>query len=189
MFRIKRPMQNLLKAIMSLGLTILLMVSPALADRDSNSFDGNIYPIYAGNGSLVPPITTLAQSLKEERTSVIVYYLDDSSTSKIFAPVVSGIQLIWGRTIDLIPLTTDELQGRVSNDPSDPAYYWHGNIPQVVVIDGQGHVLLDQEGQVSLEKINKVISASTGISTPDIQLSIDSINEFNFELTSEPISK
>ena len=67
---------------------------------NSDSYDGNIYALYAGNGSLVPPASTLEESLAEGRTAVIVYYLDDSAVSKRFAPVVSELQRLWGRSID-----------------------------------------------------------------------------------------
>ena len=47
-------------------LIALIFLSPykANASRDSNSYDGNIFPIYAGNGAIVPPQTTLQESLK-----------------------------------------------------------------------------------------------------------------------------
>ncbi|HJN33137.1 MAG TPA: thylakoid membrane photosystem I accumulation factor [Prochlorococcus sp.] len=174
------PMTHLLKALLSLGLTILLMVSPAHAIRDDDNYDGNIFPIYAGNGSLgYGQGPSLSESLRQKRTSVLVFYLDDSAVSKAYSPVVSAIQLIWGNAIDLILNTTDEFQGRTSNDPQEASYYWHGRIPQVVVIDGQGEILLDQEGQVSLDEINDVISATTGLSKPTDSLKIDSFNEYN----------
>ena len=154
---------------------------PANAARDTNSYDGNIYPIYAGNGSLVPPPTTLKESLKNKRTSVIVFYLDDSSTSKAFAPVVSGVKLLWSSSVDLLPLAIDELQGKQTSDTNDPSFYWHGKIPQVVVINGEGKVLLDQEGQVSIDEINKAISMATGLNTPDFEITIKSFNEYNSE--------
>ena len=100
----------MLRIFSSLLILFILSVNPVYSARDTNSYDGNIYPIYAGNGSLVPPPSTLSESLKNERTSVLVFYLDDSSTSKQFAPVVSGIKLLWSSSIDLIPLSIDELQ-------------------------------------------------------------------------------
>ena len=47
-------------------LIALIFLSPykANASRDSDSYDGNIFPIYAGNGAIVPPQTTLQESLK-----------------------------------------------------------------------------------------------------------------------------
>ena len=85
--------------------------------------------------------------IKNNRTSVVIFYLDDNSSSKEFAPVVSGLKLLWTSSIDLIPLTTDDIQGKEIEGEMDPAYYWHGKIPQTVVIDGDGEVQLDQDGQ------------------------------------------
>ena len=173
----------LVKCIKFLLSFILIIINPnpSFAARDTNSYDGNIYPIYAGNGSLVPPPTTLENSLRNNRTSILVFYLDDSATSKSFAPVVSGIKLLWSSSVDLIPLTTDELQNKETDDPSDPAFYWHGKIPQVVIIDGDGNVLLDQEGQVVIEEINDAISSATGLEPPEFEITIKSFNEYNSE--------
>ena len=129
------PMARLITKLLSLGLILFLFVIPVQAARDTNSYDGNIFPIYAGNGSLVPPPSSLSNSLENKRTSVLSFYLDDSATSKAFAPVVSGLKLLWGTSIDLTPVTTDQFQTLNTNDPKNEAYYWHGNIPQVVVID------------------------------------------------------
>ena len=63
-------------------LLILCTSYPANASKDTNSYDGNIFPIYAGNGAIVPPQTTLEESLKNQRVSVLFFYLDDSSDSK-----------------------------------------------------------------------------------------------------------
>ena len=116
---------------------------------------------------------------------MIVYYLDDSAVSKRFAPVVSELQRLWGRNVDLLPLTTDPLQGRESNGPNDPATYWSGSIPQVVVIGPDGRVVFDQEGQVPLNQINEAISKATGLPAPDLGR-VDqegSFNEVNIEVT------
>ena len=177
-------MRPVLRSLIAVGLSLLLLASPSEAARDTDSYDGNIFALYAGNGSLVPPPTTLKDSLENERTSVIVFYLDDSSNSKIFSPVVSELQRLWGRELDLLPLTTDAFQGNDSQDPSEPATYWHGTIPQVVVIDGKGNVLLDEDGQVPLEAINAAISAATGIEAPAQGSTTISFNELNTEVLS-----
>ena len=104
-----------------LFILFLIYVNPVYSARDTDSYDGNIYPIYAGNGSLVPPSSTLSESLKNDRTSVLVFYLDDSATSKQFAPVVSGIKLLWSSSIDLIPLSIDEIDNDEKKTPKDPA--------------------------------------------------------------------
>ena len=179
----------LLRIFFSVLILFAISVNPAFSARDTDSYDGNIYPIYAGNGSLVPPQSTLSESLKNERTSVLVFYLDDSATSKQFAPVVSGIKLLWSSSIDLIPLSIDELDNDDKKNFKDPGYYWHGNIPQTVIIDGKGNVLLDQEGQVSFDEINDAISKGTGLKKPDFDLTVKSFNEYNSEPSKEGYNK
>ena len=88
------------------GLAGALLGSPASAWAGLNDdrYDGNIFALYAGNGSLVPPRSTLAEARAEGRVAVVVYYLDDSSVSKRFAPVVSELQRQWGNSIELGPI-------------------------------------------------------------------------------------
>ena len=97
---------------------------------------------------------------------------------------MSELQRLWRREVDLLPFTTDALQGDDTQDPSDPATYWHGTIPQVVVIDGSGTVLLDEDGQVPLETINAAISEATGIEAPAQGSTTMSFNELNTEVFS-----
>ncbi len=179
----------LFRIFYTLLIVFIISVNPVYSARETNSYDGNIYPIYAGNGSLVPPQSTLSDSLKYKRTSVLVFYLDDSATSKQFAPVVSGIKLLWSSYIDLIPLSIDELDNDDEKTFTDPGFYWHGKIPQVVVIDGKGNVLLDQEGQVPIDDINDAISNSTGLNKPDFDVTIKSFNEYNSEPSKDGYTK
>ena len=175
-------MARLLRSLLGLLCAITLIGAPVQASLTSDSYDGNIYALYAGNGSLVPPATTLADSQAAGRTSVLVFYLDDSSTSKAFSPVASELQRLWGRSVDLMPLTTDTLQNRKAEGAGDPATYWHGRIPQVVVLNGEGSVLLDQDGQVPLDAINQAISKATGIPAPEGVSTSLSFNELNTEV-------
>tara|TARA_Y100001970_G_scaffold248635_1_gene318355 strand:+ start:116 stop:667 length:552 start_codon:yes stop_codon:yes gene_type:complete len=152
----------------------------ANAARDTNSYDGNIFPIYAGNGAIVPPTTTLQESLKNERVSVLFFYLDDSSDSKAMAPVISGLDLIWKDNIDIIALTTDELQNEVESDnPNQPNYYWNGLIPQTIIIDNNGDVKFDNNGLVDIDDLNKIIGKIKGIKVDDTAFSVESFNEYN----------
>ena len=178
-------MGRLLPRVLCCVVALLLLVSPAQAVLNDDNYDGNIYALYAGNGSLVPPANTLEDTLADQRTAVIVYYLDDSAVSKRFAPVVSELQRLWGRGIDLLPLTIDPLQGRQPTGAADPASYWRGQIPQVVVIDPNGEVVFDKEGQVSLGSINDAISRATGLPAPELPAinQEGSFNEVNIEVT------
>lgn len=160
---------------------------PALASLSDDRYDGNIYALYAGNGSLVPPRTTLAEAREAGRVVVLVYYLDDSAVSKQFAPVVSELQRLWGKAVELLPLVTDPLQNRNDQGPSDPAHYWNGTIPQVVVLDPSGTVRFDASGAVDVDAINAAVSAVTGIPLPEGG-SLSSTVSFN-ELNSEVVAR
>ena len=59
-------MRPVLRSLIAVGLSLLLLASPSEAARDTDSYDGNIFALYAGNGSLVPPPTTLKDSLENE---------------------------------------------------------------------------------------------------------------------------
>lgn len=176
-----------LRPLLVLLLTLGLLAPAAQAALNTNSYDGNIYALYAGNGSLVPPRNNLEQTLADQRPAVVVYYLDDDAASKRFAPVVSELQRLWGNQVELIPLTTDALQNRPERGPTDPAHYWRGLLPQVVVFNAEGRVLLDQSGQVPLLEINQALSEATGIELP-AELAGGDLRSFN-ELNAEVVSR
>jgi hypothetical protein len=181
---------------MFVALLLLLAVglglgSPAAASLDNDRYDGNIFALYAGNGSLVPPRSSLALALEQHRVAVVVYYLDDSSVSKKFAPVVSELQRLWGNSVELIPLVTDPLRpgGKAATGAlpaGDPSRYWSGLIPQVVVFDRQGQVVFDASGQVEVDAINGAVSQATGLPLP-APSGLGSTRSFN-ELNSEVVS-
>jgi hypothetical protein len=178
------------------ALLLLLAVSlgfgsAAKASLNDDRYDGNIFALYAGNGSLVPPRSSLALALEQQRVAVVVYYLDDSSVSKRFAPVVSELQRLWGNNVELIPLVTDPLQpgGKAAAGAlpvGDPSRYWSGLIPQVVVFDRQGQVVFDASGQVEVDAINGAVSQATGLPLP-APSGLGSTRSFN-ELNSEVVS-
>ena len=85
---LSRPFAGLWALLLIVVIGLLWAPGPAAASLENDGYDGNIFALYAGNGSLVPPRSSLAQSLADHRVAVVVYYLDDSSVSKQFAPVV-----------------------------------------------------------------------------------------------------
>ena len=175
-----------MKMIRIVLLTVCLFLFnylPANASRITDSYDGNIFPIYAGNGSIVPPQTTLSDSLKSRRVSVLFFYLDDSSASKALAPVISGLDLIWRNNIDIIALTTDEIQGKENLNSREANYYWNGLIPQTIVINKEGEKVFDQNGLIDIDEVNNVISESTGIAFDDSSFSVESFNEYNSRIS------
>lgn len=176
-----------------LGLLIALWIGltglglqPAAAALTNNTYDGNIYALYAGNGSLVPPRSTLAQAMADHRPAAVIYYLDDDAASKQFSPVVSELQRLWGNRIELIPLVIDPLQNRATEGSTDPATYWNGVIPQVVVFDTDGKVVFNESGLVNVDRINDGVSKATGIPLPEggTTSTTVSFNELNAEVVS-----
>ena len=171
-----------MKIIKCLLIIAIIFVGPykTIAARDTNSYDGNIFPIYAGNGAIVPPQTTLKESLKNKRVSVLFFYLDDSSDSKAMAPVISGLDLIWRNSIDIIALTTDEIQNKKkSPQQNEPNYYWNGLIPQTIIFNSEGEVVFDENGMINIDDLNKIISELKGIKSIDSEFSLETFNEYN----------
>jgi hypothetical protein len=175
---------RLVRLLFSLLLALTLLPAAAFAARDTNSYDGNIYALYAGNGSLVPPRSTLAQALEEHRPVVLGFFLDDSAASKQYAVVFNELQRLWGRSAELILLATDPLQNRPAQGTGDPASYWHGQIPQVVVFNTAGKPVLDETGPVSIDAINAALTEVTGLKPQgDVTLSLNrEVNELNSEI-------
>ena len=100
------------------------------------------------------------------------------------APVISGLDLIWRNNIDLIALTTDELQSDTSeSNLNKPNYYWNGLIPQTIVIDSTGEVKFDKNGMVNIDDLNKIIGELKGIDINDSKFSVESFNEYNSIIT------
>ena len=162
---------------------------PVYGSRISDSYDGNIFPIYAGNGSLVPPQTSLKESIQNKRVSILFFYPDDSADSKALAPLIAGLDLIWKNNIDIIPLTTDELQNKDFTDPLEEGFYWNGYIPQTIILDETGSVKFDKNGLIDLDEVNKVISEIKGIKLENSSFTVESFNEYNSQISKKPNSK
>ena len=169
---------NFIKSLFLIAILFFLN-SPVNASRTTDSYDGNIFPIYAGNGSIVPPQTSLKESIENGRISILFFYLDDSADSKAVVPIISGLDLIWRSNIDIIALTTDELQGKEFKDIKEEGYYWNGFIPQTVLIDDKGNIKYDKNGLIDIDEINKIIGNIKGINIEDTSFSVESFNEYN----------
>ena len=96
------------------------------------------------------------------------------------APIISGLDLIWRNNIDIIALTTDELQNKEKSEhPNEPNYYWNGLIPQTIILNSNGEVKYDQNGMMNIDELNKVIGELKGIDIKDTEFSVESFNEYN----------
>jgi hypothetical protein len=157
---------------------------PANATITDDRYEGNIYVLYAGNGSLVPPRSTLAESLKKETPAILVFYLDDSSDCKEYSLVVSRFQEYYGRAANLIAVNVDTLPVKSKYTPEEPGYYYEGVVPQTVVLDDKGKVAFNGRGQVKFEEADDALRKVFDLlpRTESLQLKRRSFNEFNAEL-------
>ena len=163
---------------------LLFCTSPALADINDDRYDGNIFVVYAGNGSLVPPRLTLPESLKRKMPALLVFYVDDSSDCKQYAIVVSRLQEYYGRAASLIPLSVDAIPVKSTYTPEEPGYYYQGIVPQTVLLNQKGEVVFNGKGQVKFEEVDDVLREVFDLlpRSQSVELKRRSFNEFNTEL-------
>ena len=140
--------------LLLLGCLVLWEASPALAGLKDDRYDGEIFTLYAGNGSLVPPKFTLAEALKRDRPTLLVLYIDDSSDCKAYSAVVSQVQAYYGRAADLLPVRLDGIAPKAAYDATEAGYYYKGVVPQTVLFDASGKVVLNESGTVPFETLD-----------------------------------
>lgn len=168
-------------------LTLNLGTAPAYAVLTDDHFDGNIFPLYAGNGSLVPPKVTLAEALRRQRPVLLAFYVDDSSDCKAFVSVISRLDEFYGWAADMIPVSVDMIPEKASYEPTEPGYYYKGYVPQTVVLDQTGKVLLDATGSVAYEQIDDVLREVFDLlpRSESVELKRRSVNEVTTELVEQ----
>jgi thiol-disulfide isomerase/thioredoxin len=175
----------LTKCLLLIICLFIASIQPAIAGLKDDLYDGNIFVVYAGNGSLVPPKESLAQSLKDHKPTFLAFYLDDSRDCKEYAITISQVQEFYGRVAEIMPINVDTIPSKDSYDPTEPGYYYSGNVPQVVVFDESGQVVLNQSGQVPFAKIDDRFREIYHLLPRDksIELKRRSFNEFSSELS------
>ena len=164
-------------------LLFVISMQPALAGIKDDRYDGNIFVIYAGNGSLVPAKETLSQTLAEHKPAILTFYTDDSSYCKKYAPVVSEMQAFYGRATEIIPISVDTIADK-TYQPTEPGYYYGGSVPQVVVFNQSGQVILNKKGQVPFEEIDDKLREIFDLlpRTESVELKRRSPKEFSSQL-------
>ena len=185
----RQPLSKLRAISVVLALLVIWMgfSTPAWAELTDDLYDGNIFALYAGNGSLVPPRVTLAQSLKQEKPTLLVFYVDDSADCKRFSSTVSQLQAPYGRAANFIPVMADSIPVKASYDSSEPGYYFTGSVPQTIVLDAKGVVRLNEVGNVTYEAIDDVLREVFDLLPREesVELRRRSVNEVNSELVGE----
>ncbi|ALF54094.1 membrane protein [Nostoc piscinale CENA21] len=172
------------KCLLLLVCLLMFSIKPAYAGINDDNYDGNMFVVYAGNGSLVPPRQTLAQTLAENKPAFLAFYVDDSSDCKKYAIVISRIQEFYGRAAEIIPIDVDTIPIKEKYNPTEPGYYYTGAVPQVVVFNQSGKVVLNKKGQVPFEEIDDKFREVFDLlpRSESVELKRRSFNEFSSEL-------
>ncbi|MEM6614015.1 MAG: thylakoid membrane photosystem I accumulation factor [Cyanobacteria bacterium P01_C01_bin.72] len=162
-----------------------LWTLPAAATINDDRYEGNVFVLFGGNGSLVPPRMDLPTSLEREKPAILVFYVDDSSDCKQFSIVVNRLQEFYGRAASIIPVSIDAFIEQDKYSPDQPAYYYSGVVPETVILDQKGEVVYDGKGQVPYEEIDDVLREVFDLLPRDESevLKRRSFNEFNSEIT------
>ncbi len=179
--------RRFLSLVLLLVCLLSLSTSPAFAELKDDRYDGNIFVVYAGNGSLVPPRATLAAALNEHKPALLVFYVDDSSDCKQYAIVVSRLQAFYGGVTEMIPVDVDSIVPTQTYDSTEPGYYYSGAVPQVVLFDQSGQIVLNKTGQVPYEEVDDQLRKVFDLlpRSETVELKRRSFNELNSELTEE----
>lgn len=177
--------RSLSKCLLLLICLLILGIQPAFAGINDDTYDGNMFVVYAGNGSLVPAKFTLAQSLAEHKPVVLAFYVDDSRDCKQYAIVISRFQEFYGKVAEIMPVSVDTIPAKKAYSPTEPGYYYTGSVPQVVVFNQSGEVVFNEKGQVPFEKVDDKLREVFDLlpRTESVQLKRRSFNEFSSELS------
>jgi hypothetical protein len=172
--------------LLMVGLSCLMLwgTPSAWAGLNDDRFDGNIFPLYAGDGSLVPPKVPLSEALQRSNPILLVYYIDDSSDCKQYVPVISGLSRFYGRVSDFIPVSIDTIPVKTTYEPTEPGYYYKGVVPQTVLIDQSGKVVLDEKGILSFDQVDNVFRQVFDLlpRSESVELKRRSVNEVSTEI-------
>ncbi len=164
----------------------LSFTSPSIAHAsiEDDHFDGNIFALYAGNGSLVPPRVTLTQSFSGERPTLLTFYIEDSKDCKQFSNVVSQLQAYYGKVIDFIPVNVDSIPAQVSYTPQEPGFYYKGRVPQTLLFDAAGKKKLEILGKGTFNEFDDVLRDIFNLlpRAESVELKRRPLNEVNAEL-------
>ncbi len=165
-------------------LTTAIICPSAKATLLDDRYDGNIFALYAGNGSLVPPQLTLSQSFKGERPTILTFYIEDSQDCKQFSAIISELQAYYGRATDIIPVNVDSIPFQASYSTDEPGYYYTGKVPQTLIFDASGQKVLDVVGKTTFDQFDNRLREVFNLlpRSESVELRHRTLNEVNAEL-------
>lgn len=113
---------------------------------------------------------------------MLVFYADDSSDSKRFAPIVSEIQSYYEKVISIIPVAIDSIPQKKRYSKDEVGYYYGGKIPQTVILDAKGKVIFNEVGQSDFNDIDNTFRKLFDLPLREgenLKKPIQSFNEYN----------
>ncbi len=183
--KINNWQQLISKCLLLLICLLIIGMQPAFAGMQDDRYEGNIFVVFAGNGSLVPPRQTLAKTLADHKPAMLAFYLDDSKDCKQYAVYISQTQAFYGKAVEIIPVSVDSIPPKENYEPTEPGYYYSGGVPQVVLFDKSGEVILNKKGQVPFEEIDDKFREVFDLLPRDesIEFKQRAFNEYSSELS------
>lgn len=177
----------LLTLVLVLGSWMGLGIPPAWAGLNDDHYEGNIFALYAGNGSLFPARVTLAEAFQRDRPILLVFFVNDSSDCKLYSQTLSKLDAYYGRAANIIPINADAIPVKAEYAPTEPGYYYKGLVPQTIVLDQSHRVVLDKVGDIPFEQTDDVLRQVFDLlpRSESTELKRRQINEFNTELTDQ----
>ena len=175
----------LLLSLLTLSLwTGFLSPQAAFANLNDDHLDGNIFVLYAGNGSLVPSKLSVQEARARKIPTILVYYLDDSQECKEFSVIVSRLQEFYGRAASIVPVNVDSIPTKATYQPTEAGYYYQGYVPQTVLLNNEGEEIFNAKGNVKYEVIDDELRKLFDLlpRRESTELKRRSFNEFNTEL-------
>lgn len=179
-----RSLAGLLLSVLLVGFSVMGGGAAAIAGLMDDRYDGDIFALYASNGSLVPPRYTLEQAFERQRPVLLVLYADDSSDCKQYSTVVSQLQAFYGRAADFLGVRVDSLLPLEKPTESDALFYYTGVVPQTVLFDATGKPALNEAGILSFEHVDDVFREVFDLlpRSQSVELKRRPLNEINTEL-------
>ncbi|NJP08646.1 MAG: thioredoxin family protein [Leptolyngbyaceae cyanobacterium RU_5_1] len=186
-FNWRRVWVLVLSVVLTVGSLTAMNTPSAIAALTDDRYDGDIFALYGGNGSIVPPRVTLAQAFNRKHPILLVLYVDDSSDCKEYTTVISQLQSFYGRVTDIIPIRVDAIPPKSSYAPTEPGYYYNGVVPQTVVFNESGNVVLNQKGVLAFEQVDDVFRKVYDLlpRSQSVELKRRPVNEINTELVQQ----
>jgi hypothetical protein len=151
-------------ALLSAACLSGLFSPSASAVLTDDHYDGNIFALYGGNGSIAPARVNLKESLRLGRGALLMFYVDDSSDCKLYSPLLNQMQAFYTKTLTLIPVPVDSLATDASAYvPTDEGFYYRGLVPQTVLINAAGEKVFDQEGRLEFPVVDVAVRQMLGL--------------------------